>query len=134
MATHEPTTEPRLILGERDHGRLTTDEEFAEAEFEEPWIYEKTNGRLDVMSPEGTGHVSQSEPWRDRLGAYRLSRVVFPLAIVSQAWIRIDQANTRIADIGIYLGSSLEDLDIPDQTPDLVFEFVSQSKRDRKRD
>jgi Uma2 family endonuclease len=134
MATHEPTTDPQLKLGQLEDGRPTTVEEFAEAEFEEPWTYERVDGRLVVMSPEGTGHVSQSEPWRDRLGAYRLSRPETAPAVVSQAWIRIDDENTRIADIGVYLDSSLEDLDIPNQIPDLVFEFVSPSKQDRKRD
>ena len=35
---------------------------------------------------EGTGHVDQSEPWRDRLGAYRLTHPEIVRAVVSQAW------------------------------------------------
>jgi Uma2 family endonuclease len=134
MATQEPTTEPVIRLGLSDNGRATTAAEFAVADFNEPWTYERVNGRLVVMSPEGTGHVCQSEPWRDRLGAYRLARPETPQAVVSQAWVRIDEETTRIADIGIYLGSKLEDLDIPDQIPDLILEFVSPSKKDRRRD
>ncbi len=55
-------------------------------------------------------------------------------AVVSQAWIHIDDDNTRIADIGVYLGGRLEDLNIPDQVPDLVFEIVSKGKANRRRD
>jgi Uma2 family endonuclease len=134
MATHEPTTDERLHLGKLDDGRPTTTEEFANASYEEPWTYERVDGRLVVMSPEGTGHVSQSEPWRDRLGAYSLAHPDLVQAVVSQAWIRIDEDNTRIADIGVYLGGPLEALNIPEQVPDLIFEFVSPSKQDRRRD
>jgi Uma2 family endonuclease len=139
MATHEPTTEEpttdeQLTLGKLDHGRPTSTEEFANAIYDEPWTYERVDGRLVVMSPEGTGHVSQSEPWRDRLGAYRLAHPNVVQAVVSQAWIHIDEDNTRIADIGVYLGGPREALNIPDQVPDLVFEIVSPGKVSRRRD
>ena len=134
MATHEPTTEAGLRLGRLDDGRPTSTGEFAAADFDEPWTYERVDGRLVVMSPEGTGHVSQSEPWRNRLGAYCLARPDLVLAIVTQAWIHVDDENTRIADIGVYLGLPYEALDIPDQVPDLVFEFVSKGKANRRRD
>jgi Uma2 family endonuclease len=134
MATHEPTTDPHLKLGQLDDGRPTTVEEFAEAEFEEPWTYERVDGRLVVMSPEGSGHVIQGVPWQQRLNVYSFEYPEIVQAVVSQAWITINAKNTRIADIGVYLGGKLEDLDIPNQIPDLVFEFVSPSKQDRKRD
>jgi Uma2 family endonuclease len=134
MATHEPSTETRLLLSKADHGRFTTLEEFADADFEEPWTYERVNGRLVVMSPEGTRHVVQAVPWHTRLGAYSLDHPETIQAVVSQAWITISLKNTRIADLGVYLGGKLEELDIPNQVPDIVFEFVSFSKRDRKRD
>jgi Uma2 family endonuclease len=134
MSTSEPTAEPELCLGLADDGRPTTAEEFAEAEFDEPWTYERVDGRLVVMSPEGTGHVSQSEPWRNRLGAYLLAHPELAVAVVSQAWIQIDEDNTRIADIGVYLDKTYDTLDIPDQIPDLAFEFVSPGKASRRRD
>jgi Uma2 family endonuclease len=134
MATDQTDTEDRLHLGREDHGRLVTSAEYAEAVFEEPWTYERVAGRLVVMSPEGTGHVMQSEPWRDRLGAYILAHPNIVQRIVSQAWVRIDEDNTRIGDIGVYLGNETEAVNIPDQVPDLVFEFVSPSKTDRERD
>jgi len=134
MATQESVTEDQLRFGQRDDGRPTSADEFAAAEFDEPWTYERVDGRLVVMSPEGTGHVLQSEPWRDRLGAYRLSRPKIVRSVVSQAWIRIDEDNTRIADIGVYLGGPLSNLNIPEQVPDLVFEIVSPGKASRRRD
>lgn len=134
MATHEPTTDEQLHLGELDDGRPTTPEEFASASYDEPWIYERVNGRLVVMSPEGTRHVIQSEPWHKRLHVYSFLHSGIVQAVVSQAWIHLDQKNTRIADLGVYLGGILEEINIPDQVPDLVFEFVSPSKADKRRD
>ena len=134
MATHEPTTDEQLHLGQLDDGRPTTTEEFANASYDEGWIYERVNGRLVVMAPDGGGHVLQSEPWRDHLGAYCLARPEIVQAVVSQAWVHVDDDNTRIADIAVYLGGPREALNIPDQVPDLVFEFVSPSKKDRLRD
>jgi Uma2 family endonuclease len=134
MATHEPTTDAQLHLGLLDHGRLVSSDEFASASYDEPYTYERVNGRLVVMSPEGTGHVIQSVPWLSRLGAYSLDHLEIVQAVVSQAWIAIDDDNTRIADIGVYIGGSLEDLNIPDQVPDLIFEFVSPTKKDKLRD
>jgi Uma2 family endonuclease len=134
MATQESATDPQLHLGQLDNGRPTTTEEFASAEYDEPWTYERVNGRLVVMSPEGTGHVIQSVPWQNRLGAYALHHPEIVQAVVAQAWIHIDDDTTRIADIGVYLGGSLENLNIPHQIPDLVFEFVRQGKTSKRRD
>ena len=134
MATHDPITESRLQLGKPDHGRTTSVEEFADAEFAEPWTYERVDGSLVVMSPEGSGHVIQSIPWHQKLNVYSFERPDIVQAVVPQAWITINSRNTRIADLGVYRGGKLEDLDIPNQTPDLVYEFVSPSKKDRRRD
>jgi Uma2 family endonuclease len=134
MATHEPTTDERLHLGKLDDGRPTTSEEFANASYDEPWTYERVDGRLVVMSPEGTGHVIQSEPWIKRLHVYSFEHPDIVQAVVGQAWVHIDDGNTRIPDVAVYLGGPLEALNIPDQVPDLIFEFVSPSKQDRRRD
>lgn len=128
MAPHEPSTEDQLCLGRLDDGRPTSADEFADASYEEPWTYERIGGRLVVMSPEGTGHVVNSVPWHSRLGAYALDHPDVVQAVVSQAWIRLDADNDRIADIGVYLGGALADLNIPDQVPDLIFEFVSRAE------
>jgi len=132
----EPKTEVELddqsCFGVADDGRAVSAEEFASGFYEEPWRYERVKGRLLVMSPEGTGHIRESEPWRDRLVVCKVARPDVVAAVVSQAWVRVDD-NDRIGDIGVYLGSP-DDLDIPNKPPDLMFEFVSKAKRDRYRD
>jgi Uma2 family endonuclease len=134
MATHEPSTDDQIRLGKLDDGRVTSADEFANASYDEPWKYERVNGRLVVMSPEGTGHVIQSTPWMRKLQVYADNHPEIVQAVVSQAWMRIDADHDRMADIGVYLGGILEDLNIPDQVPDLIFEFVSRSKKDKRRD
>jgi len=131
FATEELDTEAGLRLRQRDHGRPTSADEFAAAEFDEPWTYERVDGRLVVMSPEGTGHVIQSNPWLKGLYIYSSQHPEVAMWIVSQAWVHVDEKNTRIADIGVYL---VRDLNIPEQVPDLVFEIVSPGKASRRRD
>ena len=55
----------------RDEGRLVSSEEFAEADFDEPWKYEREDGRLIVLAPSGEGHLDATIPWRDELIVYR---------------------------------------------------------------
>ena len=129
----EPAIEAEpLHLGRADDGRIVSHAEFASASYEEHWKYERVAGRLVVMSPDGWEHVETSEPWRDRLGAYALSRPDVVRRVASQAWVRIDADNDRIGDIGVYLVGNAGR--IPDAVPDLMFEFVSPSKTDRQRD
>ncbi len=134
MSTRGPDIDDQLRLGRDDDGRLTSADEFVSASFDEPWTYERVEGRLVVMSPEGTGHVLQGLPWQYRLNTYAFNHPGIVQAVVSQAWVRLDGENDRIGDIGVYLGADPEALNIPDQVPDLMFEFVSRSKRDRHRD
>ena len=128
------TAADRPRLGPADEGRLVPGDEFAAATFAEPWVYERVVGRLVVMSPEGKDHVRSSTPWLTRLSAYALTCPDRVQAVVPSPWVRIDANTDRIGDIGVYLGGLLDDLDIPDQVPDLIFEFVSPSKQDRHRD
>ena len=44
-------------LGPADQGRAVSAEVFAEAEFAEPYRYERVNERLVVMSPSGLVHT-----------------------------------------------------------------------------
>jgi Uma2 family endonuclease len=131
MATQDPTTEEELTLGKLDDGRPTSAEEFANAIYDEPWTYERVDGRLVVMAPEGTGHVIQSEPWLKQLYVYSFMFPETKATVVGQAWIHIDEVNTRIADIAVYLGGVVN---IPEQVPDIVFEIVSPGKVSRRRD
>src|SRR5258708_40063740 len=102
MATHEPETAPRVKLGPEDEGRIISDEEFASAELLESWTYERVEGRLIVMAPDGEEHASFSEPLRDRLGAYKILRPDVVDRVISHAWVRAGGTD-RIGDIGVYL-------------------------------
>jgi len=130
MAT-QPTSP---ILGPGDHGRAVSAEEFAEAEFVEAWIYEREGGRLVVMAPEGKDHIRASNPWRDRLIAYKLGRPGIIEEVVTQAWVRVAEGLDRIGDIGVYLVRQPPSFNVPDQVPDLMFEIVSPRREDRERD
>src|SRR3954452_11320338 len=103
MATHEPEIRTISTLGPNDHGRRVSAEEFATVEFLEPWKYERVGGRLVVMSPDGQEHADTSEPWRDRLGAYRLAHPEVVQIVKSDSWVRVDGGTDRIGDIGVYL-------------------------------
>lgn len=135
MATHEPSAETQLTLGPEDDGRFVSAEEFASASFVEPWTYERVDGRLVVMSPEGEEHVDYSEPWRDALVLYkRLSRPDVVQKVVSNAWIRVNDGTDRIGDIGVYLVPDGPVPPIPDRVPDLMFEIVSPGRTSLDRD
>lgn len=123
-----------LRLGRSDQGRVVSACEFASAEFEGPWTYERSGGRLIVMAPAGDEHTAATEPWRDHLGAYRLAHPERVDRVVSEAWVRIDAETDRIADIGVYLGGVGTPPPIPERVPDLVFEVVSLGRTARERD
>jgi Uma2 family endonuclease len=123
-----------LRLGQQDDGRSVSSEEFAEADFDEPWRYEREDGRLIVMAPAGEGHSSVSEPWRDWLGAYRLDHREIVEIVVSEAWVRVDGGNDRIGDIAVYLVREVSTPKRPDRVPQIIFEIVSPGKRSHKRD
>jgi Uma2 family endonuclease len=123
-----------LQLGKLDDGRILSSEEFAEAEFDEPWRYEREDGRLIVMAPAGEEHSSVSEPWRDWLGSYRLTHREIVEIVVSEAWLRVDEGNDRIGDIGVYLVKDRPVPKRPDRVPDLIFEIVSAGRTSRDRD
>jgi Uma2 family endonuclease len=133
MATHEPETAARLTLGPHDQGRLVSDEEFATADYVEPWKYERVEGRLIVMAPDGEEHVNLTEPWRDWLVAYKLAHPDVVQKVVSQAWLRVSGTD-RIGDIGVYLASDHPAPPIPDRVPELMFEIVSPGTEARERD
>ncbi len=128
------TVQSALQLGPHDHGRLITAEEFADAHYAEPWKYEREQGRLIVMPPDGPGHDRGSEPVRDYLGAYRLSRPDLVEEVVSEAWIRVDDGTDRIPDIGIFLVGPRSSIARPGRVPEMVFEIVSADRESRERD
>lgn len=134
MATHELPSQTRLTLGPGDQGRLVTAEEFATADYLEPWKYERVEGRLRVMAPEGQPHVSAANPWRDRLVAYKLQHADRVDDVVTGAWVRVLGGTDRIGDIGVYLVSDDPPLPIPDRVPELMYEVVSPGQESHDRD
>jgi Uma2 family endonuclease len=130
MATQVTT----LKLGPGDDGRALSAEQFAASEFAAAWRYERVEGRLLVSPPAEDDHVGVSEPLRDRLGAYRLANPGVVERVVSEAWIRPDDRNDRIGDIGVYLRTPDPAPPIPDRIPDLAFEIVSPGRRSSERD
>lgn len=128
------STRPVLQLGVAEHDLKLSREDFAEAQFEEPWRYERVKGRLSVMSPAGPDHQRPNNLIRDYLGAYKLAHPEIVDCVFSEAWIAVDRGTDRIADIGVYLQSSQSSSMKPDQAPDLAFEIVSGGGEDRERD
>jgi len=122
------------VLGPEDDGRTLSADEFSAAEFLGPWKYERVDGRLVVMSPDGEAHDDCSEPLRDHLGAYRLSHPEIVQKVVSEAWIRIDGGTDRIGDIGVYLAAERSKEPRPDRVPEIMFEVVSPGAESRRRD
>lgn len=128
------STKLELHLGVSDHGMKLSREEFAEAQYDEPWRYERINGRLFVMAPAGPDHQRPNNRIRSYLGAYELAHPEIVEYIFSEAWIYTSREDDRIADIGVYLVASRDKGRDPDRAPELVFETVSGGGEDRKRD
>ena len=128
------STKTELHLGVADHGVKLTREEFGEAQYEQPWRYERVNGRLVVMSPAGHDHQIPNNFIRDHLGAYKLAHPEIVEYVFSEAWVTTTKTNDRIADIGVFLVAGKSKETSPDRAPDLVFEVVSGGGEDRKRD
>jgi Uma2 family endonuclease len=134
MATHQIRTGSQLALGPDDAGRPVSAEEFADAVFQEPWRYERENGRLLVMPPDGEDHVDTVDPWLEHLYFYRADHREVVRRIAPNAWIRVDQGTDRIGDIGVYLADNPQAKKIPDRVPDLIFEIVSPGRTSHDRD
>ena len=134
MSIPEVSSPSQLVLGPEDEGRLLTADEFAEAYYLEPWRYERVDGRLTVMPPDGEGHLFAASPWLELLFAYKSQRPDLIYAVAPNAWIRVHDATDRIGDIGVYLVTAVPMPKIPDRIPDLMFEVVSPGAKDKRRD
>ena len=128
------TTTVRRSLGQADAGLRLTREEFADAQFQEPYIYERIQGRLVVMSPAGPEHRFVSRPFRRQLSGYwdRNPELVDDVDI--EGWVATSEDDDRLPDICVYLAGPSSAEVVPDRVPDLVFEFVSSSRSDQERD
>lgn len=123
-----------LTLTPQDAGMELTHEEFAEADFQEPWRYERVNGKVVVMTPAGDAHRRSADPIRDYLGAYRLAYPDIVDRVSQESWVVIDEQNERLPDIAVYLQSDQVTPPIPERIPEIVFEIVSPNAADRRRD
>ncbi len=122
----------RLKLGLKDQGCLLTAEEFAEAEFEEPYRYERVEGRLVVMSPSGLAHNRFVWAILKRLSIYDVNDPGIIELAVPEAWMRTTEASDRMADIAVYLTADEPHPDVQyEMVPDLVFEVVSEGSEER---
>jgi Uma2 family endonuclease len=127
-------TKSELQLGIADHGAKLTREEFADAQYEEPWRYERVNGRLVVMAPAGPDHQRPNNRIRNYLGAYLLAHPEIVEDVFSEAWVCTAGDIDRIADIGVYLVAAKPKGEGPRRAPDIALEVVSGGGEDRKRD
>ena len=134
MATRETTHDRTLSLGPDDDGRPTTAEEFAEAEYKGPYRYERVEGRLIVMSPEGTDHARLASRWQFHLSAYAKDRPDVVDDVFAHPWVRLEDRTDRIGDVGVYLAREGPPWEVPVRAPDIMIEVVSKSARDRRRD
>ena len=88
-----------LNLTPQHAGIALTAEEFASAKFQEPFIYERVQGRLVVMSPAGPEHRRVSRPFRRELGGYWHSRPHIVDEVDIEGWVATSSADDRIPDI-----------------------------------
>jgi Uma2 family endonuclease len=122
----------KLCLTSTDDGVVLARDEFAEADSKGPWLYERRNGRLVVMVPPGFGHHRSVKFFRNHLGAYELSHPEIVEDVFQESWIYVDEDTDRIPDIAVYLHGT--EGAMPERVPDLIFEVVSKTADDRRRD
>jgi len=123
-----------LHLSRDDAGRWLTAEEFATAEYAEPWKYERIDGRLVVMSPKSPQHDDSLETFLDMLLAYKREHKDHVEKVVPECWIRTDTKNDLIPDLAVYIRSDRSAVRRPDRIPELVIEVVSPGRRSEARD
>ncbi len=109
-------------LGLAHHGRFVAARQFADAEFDEPFIYERECGRLIVRAPRDIGEVLALNPWRDRLILFQHEIPGVIQQVVTPNWVRPDEDTDRIGDIGVFLAD--RSFDYPDGPPDLMYEIA----------
>ena len=127
-------TDLRLKLGPADAGLELSREEFAQADFAEPYRYERAGGRLTVMTPAGFGHQRPQAQLIRLLGNYREDHPELVDAVITEAWFHVDVLTDRIADLGLYLRTSSALGHGTDRVPELVVEIVSPGTENRQRD
>lgn len=117
-----------------DAGARITAEEFAGAQLEPPFQYERVRGRLVVMSPAGPEHRNVSRPFRRELGACWGNHPDVVEDVDVEGWVTTSTETDRIPDICVYLQGAHTGETVPRRVPDLIFEFVSADRSDQERD
>jgi Uma2 family endonuclease len=88
------------------------------------------------MFPDSEAHDDLTEPWHERLVLYKVAHPDLVEKVVSEAWVLISGLTDRIGDIGVFLrpvdGSKPSPR--PARVPEFMFEIVSKSRKDRRRD
>lgn len=120
----------QLNLGLNDQGRLLTDEEFARAECDAPFRYERVEERLIVMEPSDLPHTQVVSAILETLYLYKRGHSGAIELIAPEGWIRTSAQTDRIGDIAVYL-ADVSGEHIYDVVPDLVFEVVSKGNEER---
>lgn len=124
--------ETKLKLGLKDQGRLLTDEEFAQAECDAPYRYERVEGRLVVMSPSGKTHLGLVWAVVKEISIYDAAHPGMIEMAATEAWIRTGEGQDRMADIGVYLTEDEPQSDQQyERIPRVVFEVVSRGSEER---
>ncbi|MDA0745971.1 MAG: Uma2 family endonuclease [bacterium] len=122
----------RLKLGLEDQGHLLSAEEFADAEFGQPYRYERVEGRLVVLSPSGLAHTRMISTILEHLYVYKHESEGIIDLIASESWIRTETNTDRMADIAVYLTTGeIQPDQIHEMVPDLVIEVVSEGSEER---
>ena len=123
-----------LRLGPDDAGRRLTRAEYADADFVEPYQYERVRGRLVVMSPAGPEHRFVSRPFRRELCRFWAEHLGLIEDVDVEGWVATSADDDRLPDICVYLKGEDAQRRVPDRVPALVFEFVSKKRSDQERD
>ncbi len=123
-----------LKLGPDNAGESITAEEFATAEYQPPYIYERVKGRLVVLPRAGEEHRKLSAPFRRALGGYWGRHPNFVDDVDVNGWVSTSSDDDRIPDICVYLAGEPSCEPRPGRVPDMTFEFVSASRSDQERD
>ena len=123
-----------LKLGRDDVGVRLSREEFAAADFQAPYIYERVQGRLAVMSPAGAPHRQVSRPFYRKLCVYWDKHPEIIDIVDIEGWVATSPDDDRIPGICVYLAGPCSGQDVPDRVPDIIFEFVSADRSDQERD
>ncbi len=123
-----------LCLGPDDAGRRLTRAEYADADFAEPYQYERVRGRLVVMSPAGPEHRFVSRPFRRKLNVYWEEHLSLVEDVDVEGWLATSPDDDRLPDICVYLKGDDAQRRVPDRVPAVVFEFVSKRRSDQERD